>query len=331
MKLSNETKIGALAIVSILLLFLGYNFLKGRNLFKERENIYAVFPKVDALNSSDAVRMNGLQIGIVKNMQEKDQDLSGVIVTINLNRNIRIPKNSFAVISSNPLGATFVNIVKGDGKDFLKEGDTLTTAPSSGLLDDIRGSLNPAMSIITGTVKSLDSLIEVIGAVFDPRTRDNLQNVIANLNNSTASLNKMLAPGNDLSKTVANLNAVTANFKANNENINKTISHLESFSNDLSQSDIKSLVSNLQKTTDQLNNALAELNKGEGSAGMLLHDPKLYNNLNATANSLNILLQDLRLHPKRYINVSVFGGKTKEAPLMKPLEDSVNKNTTQRK
>lgn len=331
MKISNETKIGALAIVSLILLFLGYNFLKGRNLFKERENLYAVFPKIDALNTSDAVRMNGLQIGVVKNLQEKDQDLSGVIVTINLNRNIRIPKNSFAVISSNPLGATFVNIVKGDGKEFLQEGDTLSTAPSSGLFDDIRGSLNPTMSIISGTVKSLDSLIEVIGAVFDPKTRGNLQNVISNLNNSTASLNTLLAPGNDLSKTVANLNSVSANFKTNNDNINKTISHLESFSNNLSQSDIKNLIANLQKTTDQLNNTLSTLNKGDGSAGMLLHDPKLYNNLNATANSLNILLQDLRLHPKRYINVSVFGGKSKEAPLMKPLEDSMNKNTPQRK
>ncbi|MFZ9661404.1 MAG: MlaD family protein, partial [Chitinophagaceae bacterium] len=310
MKLSNETKIGALALVSIILLFLGYNFLKGRNVFKERENLYAVFEKVDALNSSDAVKMNGLQIGVVKDLQEKDQDLSGVIVTINLNRNVRIPKNSFAVISSNPLGATFINIVKGEGKDFLKEGDTLLTVPSSGLFDDIKGTLNPAMTIITGTVKSLDSLIEVIGAVFDPKTRSNLQNVIGNLNNSTSNLNQMLAPGSDLAKTVANLNSVTTNFKNNNESINKTLNHLESFSNNLSQSDIKLLIANLQKTTDLLNNTLVDINKGEGSAGLLLHDQKLYNNLNASANSLNILLQDLRLHPKRYVNISVFGGKT---------------------
>jgi phospholipid/cholesterol/gamma-HCH transport system substrate-binding protein len=326
MKVSNETKIGALAAVAITVLILGFNFLKGRNLTVRKNRIFAVFSKVDGLNPSDAVRINGLQVGNVYDIVEKDQNLSGVVVSFNITRPIQIPDNSYAVISANPLGSTTVNIVKGLSTTFVKSGDTLATMASAGLFDDIKGSLNPAMEKVNGTLKSLDSLLEVVGTVFDPKTKNNLQAIINNLATSTSSLNGMLdAKNGELAHTLANVSSFTGNLKHNNDTINHILGNVDRMTAKMASLDLETTLKKLQAAVDNLNGVLSKANKGEGTVGLLLNDKKLYNNLTSTSNSLNVLLQDLRLHPKRYINVSVFGKKDKTEPLMSPLVDSVNK------
>lgn len=323
MTITNETKIGALATVSIALLILGFNFLKGKNLFEKEKDIYAVFPKVDGLSSSDAVRINGFQVGKVTTIKETDQELTGVVVGIQITKNIRIPKDSYAVISSNPLGSTVVNIIKGTNSSYISEGDTLRTIPASGLLDDLRGSLTPTVDKVNGTLTSLDSLLEIVGGTLDATTRASLQQTLKNLEASTTSLNAMLAAQSSLNKTLSNVQSISSNLKNDKDTINRILGNAEKFSANLASMDINGTLDRLQKTADQLNGTLAKINSGEGSLGLLMTDKKLYNNLNASANSLNVLLQDLRVHPKRYVNISVFGGKTKSEPLMKPLEDSL--------
>jgi phospholipid/cholesterol/gamma-HCH transport system substrate-binding protein len=326
MKVSNETKIGALAAVAITVLILGFNFLKGRNLTVRKNRIFAVFSKVDGLNPSDAVRINGLQVGNVYDIVEKDQNLSGVVVSFNITRPIQIPDNSYAVISANPLGSTTVNIVKGLSTTFVKSGDTLATMASAGLFDDIKGSLNPAMEKVNGTLKSLDSLLEVVGTVFDPKTKNNLQAIINNLATSTSSLNGMLdAKNGELAHTLANVSSFTGNLKHNNDTINHILGNVDRMTAKMASLDLETTLKKLQAAVDNLNGVLSKANKGEGTVGLLLNDKKLYNNLTSTSNSLNVLLQDLRLHPKRYINVSVFGKKDKTEPLMSPLPDSAAK------
>src|SRR5450432_983642 len=158
MKVSNETKVGALAAISITLLILGFNFLKGKNLFsKAKTEIYAVFQKVDGLNVANPVTINGLQIGKVYEMHEKDRSLDSIIVTINLTKDIDIPKNSYATISSDLLGAASVAIVKGDSKDLMKNGDYLLSQNTSGFVEGIKAALNPALNSVNGAVLSLDS------------------------------------------------------------------------------------------------------------------------------------------------------------------------------
>jgi len=128
MKVSNETKVGALTAISITLLILGFNYLKGKNLLsKAKTEVYAVFQRVDGLTVSAPVTINGLPIGKIYEMQEKDRSLSGVVVTINLTKDIDIPKNSFASINKDLLGGATVSITLGDAKDFAKNGDTLST------------------------------------------------------------------------------------------------------------------------------------------------------------------------------------------------------------
>lgn len=323
MTISNETKIGALATISVALLILGFNFLKGKNLFEREKDIYAVFTKVDGLSTSDAIRINGFQVGKIAGIQETDPEMSGVIVSMQITKNVRIPKDSYATINVNPLGSTVVNIVKGSSTEFITEGDTLKTVNAAGLLDDLKNTLSPTVDKVNGTLSSLDSLVEIAGGTLDPATRASLQRTILNLEASTASLNAMMAAQGAINKSMANVAAITTNLRNEKDTINRMLGNLERFSSGLAAMDMKGTLDKLQKTTVELNQTLTKINSGQGSLGLLMNDKRLYSNLNASANSLNILLQDLRLHPKRYVNISVFGGKNKGEPLMQPIDDSL--------
>jgi phospholipid/cholesterol/gamma-HCH transport system substrate-binding protein len=326
MKISNETKVGILAAIAITLLILGFNFLKGKNLLERKDTIYAVFPKVEALGPSDPIKINGLQVGLVADLEEKDANMTGVVVALHITKKINIPENSYAVIMANPLGTSTLNIVLGTSTNYIKEGDTLSTRASGGIIEDLKGTLTPTVDRVNGTLKSLDSLVEQVGVVLDPKTKSNLQQVIANLATASNSLTTLMNTQNGaLAATLNNLSSFTGNLKNNNDSINRIIGNVDVMTQKFAALDLEETLSKLQAAVDNLNVTLNKVNKGEGTLGLLMNDPKLYNNLNSTTNSLNILLQDVRLHPKRYVNVSVFGKKDKSGPLMEPLSDTATK------
>jgi phospholipid/cholesterol/gamma-HCH transport system substrate-binding protein len=143
---------------------------------------------------------------------------------------------------------------------------------------------------------------------------------------TTAKLNQLLAPGKgSLAKTLDNVNDFTSNLKQNNDSITSVVNNLSKTARSIAEADLGKTIASLEGAADQLNHILGDIRSGKGSLGKLATNEDLYKNLNSTANSLNILLQDLRIHPKRYINVSVFGKKDKTEPLMSPLPDSLPK------
>ncbi|NII29036.1 MCE family protein [Pseudoflavitalea sp. X16] len=325
MKISNETKVGALTAIAIVILILGFNFLKGRNLADRSDKIYAEFPSVEGLQVSNPVFIKGLQVGKVYAMKEKDENLSGVIVTISLNKRVNIPKNSLATIGSELLGTSSVKINMGNSPTYIQDGDTLSTMKTLGLADKLQSSLDPTLAKVNKTLESLDLVLHNLNSTLDPNTKNNLQSIIANLTNSSKSLEKLLdAQTGMLAKTLANTESVTGNLAKNNDKINATVDNLEKATGKLANAKFDEAVASLQSTMAKLEATVDKVNSNQSSLGALLNDRKLYDQLLQTNRSLTTLLDDLRMHPKRYVNISVFGKKDKKGPLMSPIYDSTS-------
>ena len=326
MKISNETKVGALTAVSITLLILGFNFLKGKNVFVKKATMYVTFKRVEGLNVADGIKINGLRVGAVEGLEEKDHDLSAVVVSFQLLKEINIPTDSYAKIVATPLGSTAIVITMGNAKTFLNEGDTLKGMENKSMVEDLKETLQPTVENVNRTLATLDSTLRKVGNVFDAEAKQNIGSTLESLASTTSKLNKLLEPNKgSLAQTLEHVNGFSENLKQNNDSITAIVNNLTKASRDMASADISKTVSSLEKATTTLNTILAGIKDGKGSLGKLATDDQLYMSLNSTSNSLNTLLQDLRLHPKRYVQVSVFGKKDKTAPLMAPLPDSLSK------
>lgn len=324
MKIANETKIGVLAVVAVTGLILGFNFLKGSSLFEHTKKIYAVFNNVEGMEVSNQVQVKGLTIGSVAAINESDKDLTrGIVVTIVLKKDVHIPKNSIGSINSGLISSSTIVIARGDDTQFLGDGDTLQTEQKANLLSQVQASVNPVILSLNGTLKSLDSLVKVVGTLFDPKLKNNLTSIVANLATSSASLQTLLnAQSGELAKALKNVDDFTGNLAKNNEHVTNTLQNLDKTSANLAAAKIPETLESLQSTVTELKGVVAKVNSPNGSLGLLLNDKKLYQNLEGTSRSLNILLDDVRVHPKRYVNISVFGRKDKSGPLMAPVDSS---------
>jgi phospholipid/cholesterol/gamma-HCH transport system substrate-binding protein len=327
MKITNETKIGILAAVALVGLILGFNFLKGSSLFQHTKKLYAVFDNVEGLEASNFVQVNGLNIGSVTAIDPSDKDLTGgVIVTITLKRDVHIPKNSIGVINSSFIGSSTIVVEKGSDAQFLQDGDTLRTKQKSNLFAEVQSSVNPVILKLSGTLTSLDSLVQAVGTMFDPKLKNNFSAIVANLAASTAQIQILLnAQSGSLAKSLKNMDEFTTNLNKNNDHINHTLENVEQTTSHLASAKIPETVETLQAAVNQMKDLVTKLNSTNGTVGMLLNDKKLYSNLESSTRSLNILLDDFRVHPKRYVNVSVFGRKDKSGPLTAPISDSASK------
>jgi phospholipid/cholesterol/gamma-HCH transport system substrate-binding protein len=329
MKISNETKVGALTAIAITLLILGYNFIRGKTLFKTGHYIFANYKDTKQIMVSNPVYVNGYQVGSVFEIENTDKNLSNILVTIKLKDYYMIPDNSVAVIKENMLGTPSIDIKLGTSPKGMLTGDTIATVAEPGLLGGLSSKIEPVADQLKNTLQSLDQVIKNINGVFDPTTKNNLQSVIANMNATTASLvgssvsiEKMLnEQSGSIYQSMKNVNSFTKNLSENNDKLSRSMTNIEKTTEQFSQADIKGSVAQLKLAMEKLNSVLAKADSKEGSLGKLLNDKTLYDNLNNSVHSANILLDDLRVHPKRYVQLSVFGKKDKTGPLMAPLTD----------
>jgi phospholipid/cholesterol/gamma-HCH transport system substrate-binding protein len=333
MKISNESKVGALTAISITVLILGFNFLKGKTLFKTGNYIFAKYADTKGLMVSNPVYVNGFQVGSVIDIENTDYNLHSILVTVKLNESYKIPTNSVASIKDNPLGTPSIVIKLGNANGFLQPQDTISTRSSIGLFDEAMNKLEPVTDQIKVTVQSLDSVLKNINRIFDPNTKNNLQQAIANINTTTTSLIVSAASielmldkqSGAITSSVNNINSVTKNLADHNQEVAATLSNLEKTTNKLAAADINGTIGNLKSAIENLNTLVKKAASDEGSLGKLINDKTLYNNLNNSLLSANILLDDLRVHPKRYVQFSVFGKKDKSSPLLGPIIDTASK------
>lgn len=321
MKISNETKVGVLTIVALVLLILGFNFLKGKDVFNKTPKIYAVFTDLGSLEKANDVKINGLTIGKVYDLQEKDPQVSAIVVSISLKRDVNIPVNSVAFISAGLLGSSNIVIERGNATTFLKSGDTILTRVDPSFLTDFRAQLNPTLLKVRNALDSLNTVFRTVNKIFDIQTKGNLQQTIANLHDASTSLKAFLDNTNGpLARAVNNFNDITNNLKKNSDSITATISNAKKFSEKLSNLNLQATVDSLQSALTQIKTSLLRITNNNGTLGALINDKELYNKINDAVLSLEILTDDLRTHPKRYVNISVFGRKDKSGPLTSPAK-----------
>lgn len=331
MTISNETKVGSLTAIAIVMLILGFNFLKGKSLGVQNTQYISNFSDIQGLAKGNPVVINGKEVGTVYDT-DGGKDMRQIKVTMNMKEEVNIPDDSYAVITKSLLGVVQLEIKLGNSTAFKKDGDSIKAMPTGDVVGDALKKLDPVLYQVTHAVKSLDTLLATVTNVFDPATKNNISAIMANLNKTTAglavssaSLQAMLnAQTGSIAKTVDNLNSFTGSLKNNNDKITQTLTNLEGVTGKFAKLELENTLANLNSSISELKSIMTKANSDKGTLGLMINDPRLYNNLNATSNKLNLLLDDLRVHPKRYVNISVFGKKDKSGPLTVPLPDTVN-------
>jgi phospholipid/cholesterol/gamma-HCH transport system substrate-binding protein len=326
MKVSNETKVGVLTILALTILILGFNFLKGKDILKKRKQIYAVFHDVGSLSKSNEVKINGYVIGSVYEIKAKDKDLSGIVATINLTQDVNIPRDSKALISTPLVGGSIIIIEKGQDPVMLKPGDTLTTRVDVGILDDVKAQLNPTLLKVRTTLDSLNSILGSVNSAFNAEARNNIQQTLANLNRASSSLTGLVDnQTSSLARALRNAEEITASLKANTDDVSATIKNARITSEKIAAISLQPTIDSLNSVINSLKSMANKLNRTDGTLGALLNDRKLYDKLNNAILSAEILMDDLRTHPKRYVNLSIFGRKDKGGALTSPLPKDTTK------
>ncbi len=333
MNISSETKVGTLAAVSITILILGYNFLKGNQIFSSQDNLYAIYENVQGLNASDPVLVNGLKIGSVKSLLFTDKNSGKIVVELVIINDIHIPRNSIArIISPDLLGAKAISIILGDEQKLVEDGDTLISEIQGSLKDEVAKQILPVKVKAEDLLSKIDSILTPIQYLLTDESNkfhksfSNLEKAIENFGAISAELRNLVADQSEkISEIMSNAQSITTNFKNNNELLSNIMSNISKITDSLAASNILSTVNGAQKSLDELAEVLHKINSGEGTMGLLLNDKRLYDHLEASAKDMDELLIDLKENPQRYIRLSVIsfgsGKRKKEKEKEKKTEE----------
>lgn len=316
MKLSKEVKTALLAIAAIVVVIFGYSFMKGQNLFDSNREFYAYYDNVAGLSSSASVSINGLNVGTVSEI-EFAGERGKLKVTMTINTDFEFSKNSKAIIYSEDFisGKSIKIDPAGDG-NIAESGDELEGEVEESMMSEVSEKLDPLAKKAKSTMTELDTLLSGVNRVLDTTGQENLKRTLTNLDETTTHLNRT---SNKIDGLLA---ANTTKLDTTFTNLSRTTYNFSKLSDSLAQVD---LAHKLDNSLDNFNALSKKLNNGEGTLGLLLNDEELYNNLDRGTKQLEELLQDIKLNPKRYLDVrfSLFGGGKKSRPY-EPPEDSLN-------
>ena len=317
MKVSREIKTAVLVIISIILFIWGYSFLKGKNLFDNSNKLFVVYENVAGLATSAPVTLNGLTIGKVNSITINPD--GKLLVELHITTDFPISKSSIAEIYDSGLVGGRQIAIKPNllDKNYTVSGDYLQASSKLGLTDALAQQLEPLQAKIQELLENADVLFTNVNDILDTQTRQNLKN-------SIASLNTTLSEFSVASKNINEL-LVENKSKFNNtlKNVDKVTGNFATISDSLAKANLGQTVKNLEKTLAKADKIMAELEQGKGTMGKLIKDETMYTNFAKTSKELELLLQDVRLHPTRYVNVSLFGKKNK--PYVAPINDTIKK------
>ena len=312
-----EVKIALVAIVGIVVLFFGMQFLKGLDLFSS-EHLYKIrFSNVSGLSVSNPIYANGYKVGIIKSINYDYDHPGSITVNADIAKDMRVPKGTVAVISSDLMGNVKVDLQLGDVRNgFVEPGGTIDGQLSGGAADAIKG----AIPTIKALVPKIDSILTSVNTLLaDPALASTLHNankISSDLTTSTRELNTLLASLNkEVPGLANNANGLLTGARATMGNVNGMIGNanglLANVNRKVSDIDVSGTMMRVDKTLDNMEQLTNKLNSDKGSLGLLMNDPSLYHNLNRTLSDADSLVTNLKAHPKRYVHFSLFGKKDK--------------------
>lgn len=317
MKITREIKTAILVIASILLFIWGYSYLKGKDLLSNYTTYYVKYDNVDGLVKSAPVTINGLIVGKVSDIKLNEDWTS--LVELQINGDYNVTKHSIAELySPGPIGGKQVAIVPNkDTKEVAASGEYLDSAIKLGLTEAVTNEIKPIKDKLNNVLANANTMLISVNEVLDAKTKENLRNSLENLNATLAQFKEVSQ----------NANAMLADNKSKIDvtmtNVQKASINFSKFSDSLAKVDLGVTVKKLENTLASVDKLMAEIQSGKGTLGKLAKDETLYNNFSKASSELELLLQDLRLNPTRYINVSLFGKKNK--PYKAPVNDSISK------
>jgi phospholipid/cholesterol/gamma-HCH transport system substrate-binding protein len=330
LRIRKEIKIGIVFVIALLAFIWGLNYLKGKDIFKNQTILYSVYNNASGINVSDPVLINGYQIGTVINVSIMNDGSGNILVEYSINEDFDIPKNSIAQIeSSDLLGSKAIVIKLGYSNSYISSGDTLTAAIQLSLQEEVSLQMLPLKNKAEDLIQSFDSVLVLIQYVFNEKTRANLQNsfesikhTIKNLEHTTYNVDTLVSANKyRLAGIIDNVESITSNIEQNNDAIQNAIQNFSAISDTLASANLKQTLDNADKTLNDFSLMMERINNGEGSLGLLMQNDSLYRNLEQSSKEVELLIEDMRLNPQRYMHFSIFGKNKKRNEYVAPEED----------
>jgi phospholipid/cholesterol/gamma-HCH transport system substrate-binding protein len=316
-KFSKEIKVGVFAFLGIAVFVLGYNFLKGYDLFKTSNTYFVVYKNVDGIVKSTQITINGLMVGQITDITMLNKgDASKILVTMMVSSDIKLPKQSKAtIISTDLLGTKVISLTLSNNAEFLVNNDTLTSGIEESLTSAISGIVSPLKDKSEKVLVTLDHVLKSMNEIFDSSGTQKLANgindfsgIMLHVKNITGRMDELSASENDKVKEMfTSAESIMRNLKNSNEVITKTLKNISQISDSLAASNLAATINNTNKVMSEFAVTIEKINKGEGSLGKLANDQQLYDNLNRSSTELTALMKDMQDYPGRYFAVSVFG------------------------
>lgn len=320
MKLKKEFLIGIVTLVGISVLIVGSFFLKGQEIWKSRFVYYSVFSNSQGLSTGRPVNLNGLQVGIITNINFQKNNLNNIVVEFELtDPNVfKLTKGSLVLLNSDLLSGSYLDISYGDSLDYYNSRDTIPSSVSLALEDQINERLIPLEKKTNELISTADSAIKTIEAIFSRNTDnldesfDGIKNSIKNLEKVSLQIRSLIRSEKDnITQIVSNIETVTSNLKESNEAINKILSNTAKLSDSLVASDIKGTINNAKQSLEEVNMILYDIKNGDGTLTRLINDSTVYLSVTQMIDEATRLVENIKTEPKRYVQFSIFGKKDK--------------------
>ena len=296
MKLSKEFKVGLFMVVTITLLYFGFNFLKGIDFFSSSKKYYAVYENVDKLTESNQIFLNGYAVGRVSKIQIQQQ-LNRVLVELDINSDIVLTDSSVALLNGELLGGRFIQLLVGPGGQVLQPKDTLKSDVANGIMDFFQESAQPVAANLQITLQNLNTILEGLA-----RNTKRIDTMFLRLQNTPAILNKTLSTANsNIDGLSESFRSVAGNLNGTLEELKPTLSNFRSLSDSLKVMQLNSTVNKAQQSLGRLNETLARLNSGDNTVSKLMTEDSLYVNLNQLLNSIDSLAKHFNKNPKHFM------------------------------